>query len=97
MKRLVCLARASVGHDIKTDLSEEQYEPSRQGTQVPEPKVPEYCPPPMVNVVHQEPVTVTENIPELVETRCSRARRLFSHQRRRTKTKKGTFFFVAKR
>ena len=30
------------------------------------PKAPEYCPPPMVNIVIPEPVTVTENIPELV-------------------------------
>ena len=76
MKRLIYLARTNAGHDIQTwecyaeilfDQSEEEDEPSRQGTRVPEPKALEYCPPPMVNVVHPEPVTVTEKVPELVE------------------------------
>ena len=52
------------------DLSQEGDEPRGQGAKAPEPEVaraPEYCPPPIVNAVHPEPVTVTEKVPELVE------------------------------
>ena len=98
------LARTNTGHDITTwegcaeplfDLSEEEDEPSRQGTKVLVPKAPEYCPPPMGNIVHIEPITVTENIPELVEEVLKGSPSFFPPKENK-RTVKGILLLVAK-